>query len=180
MLSDKFIQLLKGGSKILLLSLIAACVKESPSSEIPSIQYESYEVQYDTAGKTDIITVKFSFADGDGDIGYRDQDTVPPFTIGEPYFYNLHASFYSEENGNKVYYINQSLMDTINFSQRLQSITPEGKFKSISGTMDLKIDFTLLKIFGYNPKNCRLDIWLNDRKLQKSQTITTPLIPVDL
>jgi len=157
-----------------------ACSGEDTLNEKPVIAYESYTVEQDSTGKDNLIRVKITYEDGNGDLGYRESDTTGAFMLGAPYFYNLHVDFYSIENGNKVYYLDQFSGDTINFNQRIQSITPEGKYKAISGTMDISIDFTLLKVYGYSPNNCQMDIWINDRSLNESNRVNTPVVDLNL
>lgn len=178
MLSDTFMPAVSTASKILLLSLFVACGKADTGDGLPSISLDSYEMSLDSNGKSDVLTLKLNFADSDGDIGYRKEDTIPPFDFQSPYFFNLHVDFYSVSGGQKTYYLNGT--DTIRFSQRLQSITPEGKFKGISGTMDVRIGFDLLRILGYNPDNAQFEIWLNDRTLNRTSVVTTPVIDLDL
>lgn len=160
--------------------IFLACSKEEPSEVVPSIQYLGYEKFQNGLGKDSLIVVRFSFEDGDGDLGYGEGDTLPPFQINDPYFYNLHADFYGISGGNKVYYIDAFSGDTIRYNQRLNSLTPEGKFKGISGVMELRVDFTLLLLSGHDPEKVQLELWLNDRALHESGRILTPEIDLDI
>lgn len=167
-------------SVLLVLLMVLSCSKEETGSEIPSISYSGYEKFQNGLGKDSLLVIRFNFEDGNGDIGYTEADTNSPFRIGEPYFYNLHNDFYGKMNGAKLYYIDGFSNDTIRYNQRLQSITPEGKYKGISGSMELRVDFSLLLLNGYSPDKVQLELWLNDRALNESNRILTPEIDLDI
>ena len=130
--------------------------------------------------KDSLLLITLNFTDGDGDLGYEEADTIPPYSIGEPYFYNLHVDFYGVGNSGKQYFIDNFSGDTIRFSQRLESITPEGKFKSISGSFEIRIDYSLLLINGYTPDKVQLEFWINDRALNASNKVLSPEIELNL
>lgn len=157
-----------------------ACSKEETGNALPTIEYLGFEKFQNGLGKDSLLVIRFHFEDGDGDIGYTDADTLPPFQIGDPYFYNLHTDFYGIVAGNKVYYIDGFSGDTIDYDQRIQTLTPEGKYKGISGTMELRLDFTLLKLSGHNPQKVQLELWLNDKALHESNRILSPEIDLDI
>lgn len=161
------------------LLIVGSCKKPINSSPIPVISYLDYVKYQNIQGKDSLVVIRFHFEDGDGDLGYTDADTVPPFDISSPYFYNLHTDFYEMDNGVKKYYVDSFSGDTIRYDQRLVSLTPEGKYKGISGTMELRVDFTILLLNGYAPKNFEMDLWINDRKLNISNTISTPVIQIN-
>lgn len=158
----------------------AACQKETGKNPEPVITYLDYEKFENDQGKDSLVVIRFSFEDGDGDLGYTDADTLPPFQIGDPYFYNLHTDFYEMQGGNPVHYIDMFSGDTIHYSQRIPTLTPDGKYKGISGTIELRVDFTLLQLNGYTPANFQMDFWVNDRALHHSNNISTPQINLNL
>lgn len=160
--------------------LFLACSKEETGNTTPSLQYLGYEKFQNGSGKDSLLLIRFRFEDGDGDLGYTEADTLPPFQIGDPYFYNLHTDFYGVDMGGKVYYVDAFSNDTIGYDQRIHTITPEGKYKGISGTMELRVDFTLLLLSGHSPKKVQLEMWLNDRALHESNRILTPEIDLDI
>jgi hypothetical protein len=168
-------------SKILLLLLIVSCSKEDPqANEAPSIIYEGVEKIKTQSGKDTAFMVFFSFKDANGDIGFREEDTVPPYTL-PPYNFNLVAEFKGIENGEEVFYLIQpSNTDTFDYSQRIQSLTPAGRYKGISGKMELKVEFGFLPLLiGTLPDSVKLNIHLIDRALNKSNQISTPVIALD-
>ncbi|MDX5321032.1 MAG: hypothetical protein LPK45_07985 [Bacteroidota bacterium] len=161
------------------LSLFWACQKEVSNDPIPKIAYLGHEIVQNELGKDSLILMRFSFEDGDGDLGYTPADTNSPFRIGDPYFYNIHTDFYGVNNGTKVYYIDGFSGDTIRYNQRIASLTPEGKYKALSGTMELRMDFALLLLNGHTPNNVQLEFWINDRNLNQSNRVTSPEIAVN-
>jgi hypothetical protein len=126
------------------------------------------------------LLIRYSFTDGNGDLGYTLGDTFPPFMIGDPYFYNLHTDFYGLSGSTKVYYIDGFSGDTVGYDQRLQTLTPEGKYKGINGVMELRVDFAILKLNGHSPTKIQMELWLNDRALNESNRIITPEIDLDI
>lgn len=180
MAASRFIFRASKLSVLLGLLLVAACSKVESGNETPMISYSGFDKYQNGLGKDSLLVIRFSFEDGNGDIGYTEGDTLAPFQIGDPFFYNLHTDFYGLNNGMKVYYVDVFSNDTISYNQRLQSITPEGKFKGISGTMELRVDFSILLLNGYSPNRIQLELWLNDRALNESNRILTPEIDLDI
>ena len=126
------------------------------------------------------MSIRFTYKDNDGDLGYDvEADTNYPFGLGDPFFYNIRCSFYSIENGERQYIVD-AFGDTVNYSQRLRTITPEGKFKAINGEMELHLVFTNLKIMQIKPDSVQAEIQINDRMLHLSNVIQTPVVPLDL
>jgi hypothetical protein len=122
--------------------------------------------------------LRFSFADGDGNIGLLATDTLPP------YDYNLFVTYFERQNGvfKEIFlvtpnYINDSTIvyDTATFNGRIPILMPAGKNKAISG----EIEDTL---FVNNPLSAfdtiMFEVYIQDRKLNKSNTIQTPPIVV--
>lgn len=165
---------------LLLLLTFFSCRKDAVENDTPVISYLRYSKVLDEAKKDSVLSIVFSYRDLDGDLGYNlEADTNYPFGFGHPYFYNIHCDLFEIENGQKKYLVDGS-GDTIRYSQRLRSITPEGKYKQINGEMVLHLVFTNLKILQIFPDSVQAEIRINDRALHMSNTISTPVIPLDL
>lgn len=159
---------------------LLSCGKDEGGSNVPQVDYSHYDLFKGTDGKDSLLVIHFRFEDGDGDLGYREEDTTGVFALGQPYFFNLHTDFYGfDGGGNKTYYLT-SFGDTIDYDVRLNSLTPEGRYKAISGRMELRVDFTLLKIEGHSPDKIQLEFFLNDRALNESRRLLTPIIALSL
>lgn len=124
--------------------------------------------------------ISFSYRDGDGDLGYGEDAVAYPFGLGDPYFFNLFCEIYEVDATGQETYITDMAGDTINFHQRLTSITPEGKNKAIDGEMRVTVDFILLKINALSPERVKFKIWLVDRNLQESNVIETGVIDITI
>lgn len=106
--------------------------------------------------------LKFSFKDGDGDIGLEQYEQEPP------YDYNLFITLYEIQNGDSV-----EIDPPLTLNQRIPILTPDGNDKSIRG----EIEDTLII---YDPSSAfdtiYLELYILDRALNQSNTISTPLL----
>lgn len=163
-----------------------ACTKVSNESPIPSLEYNGYSKFKAVNGKDSFIVININFTDGDGDVGLSESDSVPPFRYGSKYFYNLFAEFYSIENDvpskitSSVITPDTLYKDTVNYSQRLKNLTPEGKNKAIKGKIELLTPFFLIDLSSSKPDSIFYEIVLFDRSLNQSQIIRTPIIQLNL
>jgi hypothetical protein len=167
---------------VLLIALIplsfSSCKKYEDYPPEPTIEFMDFTLLRDEQGIDQRGVLRFSFADGDGNIGLLDTDTLPP------YDYNLFVSYFERQNGvfKEIFlitpnYINDTTIvyDTATFNGRIPILMPAGKNKAISG----EIEDTL---FVNNPLSTfdtiMFEVYIQDRKLNKSNTIQTPPIVV--
>jgi len=155
---------------------IAACKSEQVEfSNVPLIELESVEQLKNVDGKDSIIKVSLYYQDGDGDIGLTETDTSAPFNLGSPFFHNLPVT-YLVPNGMGEYkeFVNPSTNRPYgNQHERVPYLTPSGKYKSISGTIDV---FLSANPALANPDSLKFEIKLMDRDLNVSNTVTTEVI----
>lgn len=104
-------------------------------------------------------TLIFSLIDGDGDIGFKEGDTLPPFNIGSPYYYNLYINLYKRENGQMV-----PINIATPFYYRTKYIEPQGINKVLQCTLKVNLDFNVP--FSYD--SCDFEFYMYDRSLNKS------------
>jgi hypothetical protein len=147
-----------------------SCTKEEQFPIVPEIKYESFIRLFNpNSGLFERGVLTISFTDGDGDIGLRPSDTVPP------YDYNLFIDYFEIQNGDtvKVAIIDPISLDTITFNQRIPILTPGGSNKSIKG----EIEDTLF-IYNYSSPfdTIMFELYIVDRALHQSNVIQTPLI----
>jgi len=166
-------------SLLLLLALLFfACKRYEDYPPEPSIGFLDFTLLRDQQGIDQRGVLRFSFADGDGNIGLYDNDTLPP------YDYNLFVRYFEKQKGQfkevlliTPNYINDTTLvyDTATFNGRIPILTPSGKIKAISG----EIEDTL---FVNNPLSAydtiMFEVYICDRELNKSNTIQTPPIVV--
>lgn len=163
---------------LLALLFMTSCKRYEDYPPEPSIEYLDMTLLRDEQGIDQRGVLRFSFSDGDGNIGLYDSDTLPP------YDYNLFVRYFEKQNGTfrEIFlitenYINDSTIeyDTASFNGRIPILTPAGKNKAISG----EIEDTL---FVNNPLSAfdtiMFEVYIQDRDLNKSNTIQTPPIVI--
>ncbi len=104
-------------------------------------------------------TLIFSLTDGDGDIGFKEGDTLPPFNQGSPYYYNLYINLFKRENG-QMLPINISTP----FYYRTKYIEPQGINKVLQCTLKVNLDFNVPLPFD----SCDFEFYMYDRSQNKS------------
>jgi len=144
--------------------VLFSCSKPKLYPVEPQISYQGFTLLLNQDSITEKGVLKFSFTDGDGDIGLTQADTLPP------YDFNLYITYFEKQNG---VYKKVDLASTLN--GRIPILTPEGDVKSIKGD----IQDTL---FINNPLSTfdtiKYEIYIVDRALHKSNVIQTPDIVV--
>lgn len=161
---------------LILLFVFNSCKKYEDYPSEPTVEFMDFTLLKDNEGIDQRGVLRFSFADGDGNIGLFDNDTLPP------YDYNLFVRYFEKQNGEfkEVFlitpnYINDSTIvyDTATFNGRIPDLTPAGKNKAISG----EIEDTL---FVNNPLSAfdtiMFEVYIKDRALNRSNTFQTPPI----
>jgi len=168
-----------------------ACYRDPGFPTTPTITYKSIALIKSTT--TQAIEIKLNFTDGDGDIGLAAGDTLSPFNSNKMYdsllaeivetnpnvfnykvtflFKNLDSTFKScddspdicsEETGKRLALL----------QGRFEDLNPERKARPISGELTYNIPSAgLLSILG--GKTIKLKIFIQDRSLNKSNTIET-------
>jgi hypothetical protein len=173
-------------SNIILFVLIAsilgfgACKKVKQFSEIPRIEYLDFVKVYNQdLGIYDRGVLKFTFEDGDGDIGLNNSDTFPPYNTSSKYYYNLIITYFELQDGVltevPILWFNPQTeqYDTLTLSARIPNLTPRGSNKAINGEI-----FDTLFIYNFNSTydTIKFEAFIIDRALHESNTISTPLI----
>lgn len=164
-------------SFVLLALLVSnSCLDDEVYPIIPEIQFEDFVLlKNTTTGLYDRGVLKFSFKDGDGDIGLKQADTAAP------YDFNLFINLFEIINTDTVEFIPvyynpvTQQYDTLSFNQRIPVLTPTTAQKAIKGTIEDTLD-----IYNY-ATNEPFDtifytVYIKDRQLHQSNTIFTPLI----
>ncbi|MFT7298776.1 MAG: hypothetical protein ACI81S_001458 [Sphingobacteriales bacterium] len=156
---------------ILLAVLIwSACKIEGGFPEIPVISNPSISLVKNQEGVDSIGKLKFSFTDGDANIGLSQRDTVPPFDL------NLFIDYYELIEGayKKVTVPNPNgTVDTINFNGRIPLLNENGTTVDLQG----EITQTINVLFAASD-SIKLEFYIKDRSLNKSNKLT--LAPIVL
>jgi hypothetical protein len=118
-----------------------------------------------STGIDDKGVLKFSFIDGDGDIGLKSSDT------SAAYKYDLFINYYEKQKG--VFKLME--LPDITFNSRIPYIESNSEDGSVKGEVEIEI-------FINNPYSkydtIRFDAYILDRALNKSNIITTTEIIV--
>ena len=152
-----------------------SCTKEDAGlSEVPSIEFVSIEIEKNTFLKDSVIHITFSYADGDGDIGLGDEDTLPPFDYNSAYWQNVPVKIFHKQGNNYVELLNPGTNEPFRLpSERIPRISPAGKNKAITGSITVHLPANPLNT---QPKEVKYELNLIDRNLNISNTITTPSV----
>lgn len=133
-----------------------SCVKNDNFEDIPVLNFEEYVVFKNNQNTVDSASFKFSFKDGDGDLGSLDSDDFNCFLI------------YEEKYGDS----SVNFSDIANREYRLPKLTPNSRDKNIEGSVIL-----ILKpapIFNvFSDSAYRYTCYLIDRAGNPSNNIST-------
>lgn len=165
---------------ILLVAVLGSCKKVEKFPDVPRIEFLDFTKLYNPDLEIyDRGVLRFSFEDGDGDIGLNNGDTMPPFNPGSDYHYNLIITYFELQHGELVevpilwFNPQTEQYDTLSLSARIPNLTPGGVNKAING----EIQDTLF-IYNFNSvfDTIMFEAYIIDRALHKSNSISTPLI----
>lgn len=176
----------------LLLLLCTACQQKVEYPIIPHIDYEGFTYLFNEdstfSGKG---ILRFSYTDGDGDLGLDESDIQYPFGPSDPHYYNLLIDYMKLVDGQfvntpLVYWHTPTspddtvLYDTVSFSARFKRLLDGETSKPISGSME----YTLPIQNPFSPNDTiKFGIRIVDRALNESNVIetqsifTNPIIP---
>ncbi len=122
----------------------------------------------DSFGIDSVIKYNLSFTDGDGDLGLGNSDTQSPFRFGEPYFSNLRVILsYQDASNNWI----EGSEDSLFLYQRIENVTPKGKYKSLKGNIQTFVRARPTPFFSH--RKIKLKFILIDRSLNQSNIIET-------
>ena len=140
------------------------CRKSEQYPIIPEIKFVSLDVYTNDSTHVNEGLLKFSYSDGDGDLGLQANDTTPPHD------YDIYSLFYKKHNVNGV-------IDTIKINTpapvaaRIPYLTPKGATKAIKGEIDVTIP---LPLSNGGKDTIYFQTYIFDRAMHKSNIITTP------
>jgi len=151
-----------------------SCRKKEEFPVIPHIEFISFTKLQNTQGIDTAGILKFSFTDGDGDIGLYKKDSLPP------YDFNLFISYFEKKDGVfeeafQILYNNLTqTFDTLPFHGRIPILTPDGNDKNIKGEIEDILQLSPIS----DATEIKYKVYIKDRALNKSNVIETPEIPI--
>ena len=151
---------------VLAVLIISSCKKPEEYPIEPVITFKSISTSRNAQGFDQKMYVVLNFTDGDGDIGYLTSGLNDPIfdDPNSPYYNNYVADIFRMENGNWVPY-----PTILPLAGRLPYITPEGKNKAVKGEIVCEFAVPLQA----HQDTFRLDVFIYDRGLHKSNTVST-------
>jgi hypothetical protein len=146
---------------------LSSCREVTQYSEIPEISFK----RIFTTDTVDIlgnqvkkVKLTFSVIDGDGDVGLRESDTIAPY-INE-FQYNFYSLLFGKTNG----IFEKSELPDANY--RIPYVEVE-EGKSYKADIDVTFQYQIILI---EFDSIRLDFFIYDRALNKSNIASTPVI----
>lgn len=152
------------------------CKKEETYPIEPHIELISFDKIADSSGIDQQGVIGLSFTDGDGDVGLTSTQTTGNFK------YNLFIKYFEKKKGKFQEIILTSpnsitgKLDTLSFNGRIPYLTPTGKIKSIKGEI---YDTLYINNPASTYDTIKYEIFIQDRALHKSNTVTTPDIIIN-
>lgn len=140
-------------SGMMLILFSTSCRKEKQFDKTPQVTFKSVE-QTDSTG----FKIVIGFNDGDGDIGFEEGDTLPPFNPGSIYYYNYFLKIFYKENG-----ILKEYITPFPYNYRIPTITPGSRNKNITGDISLDVFFFPI---AFDTLQC--EAYILDRALNQS------------
>jgi hypothetical protein len=159
-----------------------SCEPRGDLPDVPEIAFESYEILKNPVTNRDTgLILTISFVHGNALMGLDPDDTFPPFHAHDtnPYQNNIFIEYYEKTTDNfrqvrpKVSGIPIESEPFINYHGRFPDITPEGPNKALRGEIHRIITDDLRP---HHSDTIRFKIWIVDRELNVSNSITTPEI----
>ena len=149
-----------------------SCRKPEKYSNIPQISFIEIPVKdtiiFSNHLKRHILT--YSLIDGDGDIGFKEGDTLTPFNINSAYYNNLIIDMYKIVDGYTIKVDTPEIRTYYRF--RTKYIEPIGQNKTVKCTIYVNLDFDIPSSWD----SVRFDFYMYDRALNKSNVTTTGLV----
>jgi hypothetical protein len=132
------------------------------------------EVEQSTLGHDSLVHIEVYYTDGDGDIGLDSTDIQPPFHKGGEFWQNLPVRIFHEVNGSFEELLNPQTQLPFDLPvERIPRITPDGKNKTINGTIIVHIPANPLNT---QPGLVKYELELIDRQLNRSNKVETPSV----
>ncbi len=150
--------------------ILFSCRKKENYPDTPHIEFKSFSKIQNATIYDDKGIVTLSFTDGNGDIGLAMGDTFSPYSPGSPYYYNFFIQYFERQMG-----VWTKVEPPLPFNARIPLINPSGKEMPLSGDLQMEI-------YINNPLSTydtiRFELYILDRALNQSNSITTPEIIV--
>lgn len=147
---------------ILICFFFIACNKLETYDDRPIITESSYSLLQNDAGVDTSLVLKFTFTDGDGNVGLSTNDTIAPYDA------NVMIDYYEKIDGVFTKIIIPGTTDTLNFNSRIKAF---GSGNPTKAEVEVKVNISVVLA-----DTVKFDYYILDKDLNKSNTVTTGTI----
>jgi hypothetical protein len=157
------------------LLVISSCTRNYDYPVEPVLKFKDFIYVENEKGEVTKGILVLEFTDGDGDIGLGQADTLPPYHHTGDYYYNFMIAMYTKHDDK---YLPVIFPDTTyTFNSRIPPIVFNGNSKAIKGEIEYTFDMKIMKPF-LQSDTIRINTYIVDRALHKSNLVITPDIPI--
>lgn len=147
---------------MLLSSILFACNKLEEYDDRPIITESSYSLLKNQQGKDTSLVLKFTFTDGDGNVGLEPSDTIPPNNT------NVKIDYFEKIDGEFSKIIIPGTTDTLNFNSIIKKF---GSNNPTKAEVEIKVNIGVVLA-----DTVRFDYYIVDKDLNRSNKISTGTI----
>ena len=155
---------------IIIFSTIAlvnnSCKKHEQYPIEPVIEFNSFTKIDNHIPTDDKAFILIDFTDGDGDIGLKVDDTLPPYNPGSEYYYNYYITYFE-----KIDDTFRTVDLPFNFNTRIPFVEEDLAERGVKG--EIKVEVFINNV-NSDADSIRFELQIIDRAHNKSNIITTP------
>lgn len=141
------------------LIFITACNKVESYDNTPYITESSFDLEKNASGFDTGLVLKFTYTDGDGNVGLTDADTIPPYDK------NVIIDYYEKQGNVFRKILIPGTTDTLNFNSRIKAF---GVGNPTKAEVSVKINIGVVIA-----DTVRFDYYIIDKDLNRSNLKTT-------
>jgi hypothetical protein len=139
-----------------------ACNKLEEYDDRPIILESSYTLLQNAQGKDTSLVLKFTFTDGDGNVGLSTSDTMPPYDT------NVKIDYLEKIDGEFTKILIPGTTDTLNFNSRIKSF---GSNTATKAEVEVKVNISVVLA-----DTVKFDYYILDKSLNRSNKVSTGTI----
>jgi hypothetical protein len=139
-----------------------ACNKLEEYDDRPIILESSYSLLQNAQGKDTSLVLKFTFTDGDGNVGLSSTDTMPPYDT------NVKIDYFEKIDGEFTKILIPGTTDTLNFNSRIKNFGSNTSTKA-----EVKVNVNISVVLADTVK---FDYYILDKSLNRSNKVSTGTI----
>lgn len=142
--------------------IFMGCNKLETYDDRPIITASSFSLLQNASGVDTSLVLEFTYTDGDGDVGLSSSDSIAPFDA------NVMIDYYEKIDGIYTKILIPGTTDTLNFNSRIKKFGSNNPTKA-----EVKVKVNISVVLADTVK---FDYFILDKKLNKSNTVTTGAI----